>query len=111
MIGDDYTSIDLQLATALERIECSRSSIRAHTDTKVQPDAISDPAIDKCSVDELYQLAYQRVEDELDTLRSDMRQLREKHKAAEAALERRLLQKEALRRKIIASATGNPDQI
>jgi len=56
------------------------------------------------SSSELLQLAYDRVESEIDDLQSEMRKLRERHKAEELAIERRLIQKNALRNKILAEA-------
>lgn len=53
---------------------------------------------------ELLQLAYDKVEQEMEEIRSELRLLREKHRVEEDRLERRLIQKTALRKKILAQA-------
>lgn len=60
--------------------------------------------VDGYSAQELLQLAYDSVEDEIDALRTELRLVRQKHRTEEERIERRLLQKEALRRKIIDAA-------
>ena len=110
MTWGDRTTIESQLAAELNRVDSSRTRRSGQTITDAQTNTLTEPVMARYSGTELYQLAYQRVEDELDSLRGEMRRLREKHKAAEAALDRRILHKEALRRKIIASATGTADQ-
>ena len=45
------------------------------------------------------------MENEIDALRKELRLLRQKHRAQEERLERRIIQKETLRRKIVDSAT------
>ena len=58
---------------------------------------------------ELLQLAYDTVENELSGLRTELRLLREKHRLEQDRIERRIIQREALRRKILASAPKQSD--
>ena len=56
------------------------------------------------SASELLQMAYDKVEREIEQINAEMRQLRQKHRNEEERVQRRLIQKSALRQKILEQA-------
>ena len=82
-------------------------ALDAFSAQEVAADAFPPPleaAGDNYSAKELLQLAYDSVEAEIDELRSELRLLRQKHRAEEDRIQRRIIQKDALRRKILDAA-------
>ena len=94
--------IEAQLAQALRGMHEAEGTFIDPAAAVPQPDS------DGYSANELLQLAYDSVENEIEVLRKELRQLRQAHRAQEDRVERRILQKEALRRKIVDSAAESP---
>jgi len=92
-------TIESKLAHALQGVLEPEDVCVDPTSAAAQMDA------DGYSANELLQLAYDSVEDEIEGLRKELRLLRQQHRSQEERLERRIIQKEALRRKIVDSAT------
>ena len=102
MFDKSYTrsnTIESKLAHALQGVLEPEEAFVNPSSAAAQMDA------DGYSANELLQLAYDSVEDEIDGLRKELRLLRQQHRSQEERLERRIIQKDALRRKILDSAT------
>jgi hypothetical protein len=92
-------TIEARLAHALRVVHEPQGAFVDPPSAEPQTDAAG------YSANELLQLAYDSVENEIEVLRKELRLLRQQHRTQEERLERRIIQKEALRRKIVDSAT------
>lgn len=98
-------SIEATLAQAL------RNSGETESSVMLESAPLSHDHEDGYSAQQLLQLAYDSVEDEIDQLRTELRLVRQKHRDEEQRIERRLIQKEALRRKIIEAAPAQDGSV
>lgn len=94
----------VESARELERRLAQALNENAQSLPSGAPSAASATDLDGISSRELLQMAYDSVESELDGLRAELRVVRQRHQVEEERLQRRIAQKEALRRKILASA-------
>lgn len=100
--------IEAQLSDALR--QAPEAGHSKQSEGPQQKQAVFETGTDlNYSSSELLQLAYDTVESELSELRTELRLLRERHKLAEDRVERKIIQREALRRKILASAPEHAD--
>jgi len=95
----DWQDIESQFQSAL-REQNLNSELSQNTST-IDKETID---VSHYSKNELLQLAYDKVEEEIQDINSELRELREKHRKEEERLERRLIQKTAFRQKIIDQA-------
>lgn len=97
---------DKQSVSIEERLTSALRDMENKSTVNEMPDVAPVQAVDlgDYSSQELLQLAYDQVETEINALQSELRELRARHKNEEEAIERRLIQKNALRNKIISEA-------
>ncbi len=70
------------------------------------PVDLPDIDLTEFSENELLQMAYDKIEDEIEIIKAELRALRQKHRLEEERIERRLAKKTATRQQIIDQARG-----
>lgn len=94
LFSDHKADIERQLAEALQQPD----------EVKEQPSTLTETADEGLSSQDLLQMAWDKAEQELEQLKTDLRLLRQQHETAEKALMHRIYEKKRLQKALIERA-------